>query len=215
MSVNMRVIPVPADGDCFFHAFIKGLGLEGLTPQLLRDVVAQKILTDHDLYDDLVKEWIDFDVIRGHNSVTPEMAAHHIRNTKEWSTSTIIHIIACAFNVRVIVFQKINGNYFSETFPSEWKAKPQGRPYKDIYILRRGSHYELLVPVDNKVNPSLSSRRVVGTSRPYLTRRSQRGGGVDEGDDDFHDGGDETEKTYSWLSMTLGVTGFALLVLTI
>ena len=156
----MRVIPVPADGDCLYHAFIRGLGLEGLTPQLLRDIVAQKILTDQDLYDDLIREWIDFGVIHPATSMTEDIAAHHIRNTKEWATSTVIHILATAFNVRIVVFENIKGNYYPETFPSPWKPIQQTKPYKDVYILRRGSHYELLIPINN----TRKARRTVKSS---------------------------------------------------
>lgn len=207
MSVDMKVIPVPADGDCFYHAFIKGLRLAGLTPHILRDIVAQKILSDSDLYDDLVKEWIDFDVIQNANSITPEIAANHIRDTKEWSTSTIIHILATAFNVRIVVFQNINGRYFSEIFPSEWKDSPQTRPYKDIYILRRGCHYELLVPVKEIVS---NSRKIPASRResPRSTRRLQRGGGLMEKHDTSQD-------NHLWLTRVLGLAGFILLLFTV
>lgn len=152
-STNMRIISVPSDGDCLYHAFIKGIGIPGLEPQQLRDFVANKILAEKDLYEDLVTEWADFNVIQTVESIDQETAANHLRTSKEWATSTVIHILATAFNVRVIVFQKINDKFFSETFPSEWKIEnndpeknPMTKPYKDIYLIRRGYHFELLIP---------------------------------------------------------------------
>ena len=79
MSVDMKVISVPADGDCLYHAFIQGLVKDGLftqiTPSQLRSYVADKILNDKSLYDDLVREWVDFKVIPDAKYMTPELAA--------------------------------------------------------------------------------------------------------------------------------------------
>ena len=195
----MKIVPVPGDGDCLYHAFIKGLGIDGLTPIQLREFVGKKLMSDKDLYDDLVTEWIDFGVIKNASDVTPEMAAHHICNTKEWATSTVIHILAVAFNVRIVVFEKINGQFYSEMFPSEWKPKGSKTiPYKDIYLFRRGYHFELLEPIDNierKDIPTIQNRR--------LTRRGQRGGGQQLLPND------------TLTTMVLGALGIFLFVITI
>lgn len=183
MSIDMRIVSVPADGDCLYHAFIKGLSIPGLTPQQLRDFVADKILHDKDLYDDLVREWIDFNVIPDVQRITPQMAADRIRKTKEWATSTVIHILAVAFNVRIVVFQRINEQFYSEIFPSEWKRDitSKRRPYKDVYLFRRGYHFELLTPIDKlgygaegngNENGNVGLKRTGGIG-------TQRGGGVD------------------------------------
>ena len=148
--VTLRVIPVPGDGDCLYHAFIKGINLS-ISPQQLRGYVADKILNNKDLYDDLVTELVDFGRIKNVDLVTPEKLSNVIRHTKEWATSTVIHILAVAFNVRILVLQKINGRFFSEEFTSAWKI-PSGHKIgktqaKSIYLYRRGYHFELLQPL--------------------------------------------------------------------
>jgi len=181
MSIDMRVVSVPADGDCLYHAFIKGLNLHDLSPKQLRDFVADKILSDKDLYEDIVTEWVDFKVIPSRQHASPETVANRIRNTKEWATSTVIHILAHAFNVRVIVFQKINGQFYSEVFPSEWKGKHAERKdyFHDIYLYRKGCHFELLMPLDSaKENDRLS---MAATSIESKTQ-NQRGGGYERND---------------------------------
>ena len=181
-TIDLRVIPVPADGDCLYHAFIKGLDID-ISPQDLRNYVAHKIQTDKDLYDDLVMEWLDFGVIRNITRITPEIAANRLRTTKEWATSTVIHILALAFNVRVIVFQKINGKFYPEVFPSVWKVteemkKDIGPKYKDIYLYRRGYHFELLVrdkPITTVTTPK---RYCFGSGYKRSNAILQRGGGT-------------------------------------
>lgn len=229
----MKIIPVPADGDCLYHAFIKGLGIKTLLPQHLRDFVASKILSDKDLYDDIVREWIDFNVIPNAQNITPEKVANHIRNTKEWATSTVIHILAVAFNVRITVFQKINGQFYPEIFPSEWKQhhdekwktvgklKNRGNKwkkdayYKDIYLLRRGYHFELLIPVgpsnsSDSSSPYISSSKSNGALSPSV---GQRGGGGDDtfvADDAYVAGEDDN----FFLTVSLGIAGIVLFLWT-
>jgi OTU-like cysteine protease len=215
MSIDMKIIPVPADGDCLYHAFIKGLGIDSLTPLFLRDFVANRILNDKDLYDDLIREWMDFKVVSSVDTITPEIAANHIRNSKEWATSTVIHILSIAFNVRIIVFQKINGQFYSEIFPSEWKEtcpkkklKKQKQQHKDIYLYRRGYHFELLVPiVTNNSNGNVISgnhKENHHTSQPFTF--GQRGGGIDP-----QDPGDPGDPM---LTVTLGIIGIVLFFFT-
>ena len=202
----MKIIPVPSDGDCLYHAFIKGLGIPGLSPQNLRDFVANKITFDKDLYDDLIREWLDFGVISDSAHMTPETAAQHISNSKEWATSTVIHILADAFKVRTIVFQKINGTFYSEVFPSEWKRKSTEnktfeRFYKDIYLLRDANHFELLVPLET--SSSKQGKMMFNSGQKNAktgTVLSQRGGG--HADNNF------------FLNMVLGVAGVVLLIWT-
>lgn len=210
MSVDMKVVPVPADGDCLYHAFIKGLDIPGLTPQQLRDFVADKILNEKDLYDDLVTEWVDFNVINDIANITPQIAAHHLRTTKEWATSTVIHILATAFNVRIVVYQKINGEFFPEIFPSQWKTEDEKReperakPYKDIHLLRRGYHFELLLPVDEQSLKTTASE--TNTKQVYHKNGGQRGGGI------MIDNGNFDSNTST---VIMGLVGVLLLLFTI
>lgn len=193
MSVDMKLISVPADGDCLYHAFIRGLITDGhfssISPSQLRAYVADKILQESDLYDDLVREWVDFNVISDVNLISPPLASNRIRNSKEWATSTVIHILSLGFHVRVVVFQTISGRFYSEVFPSEWK-RPEGtklkhKPFKTIYMLRRGYHFDLLEPLEDERVTAASGDFVNSQDGQDFHERRQTpylgggGGGID------------------------------------
>ena len=150
-SIEFEIIPVPADGDCFYHAFIKSLNMD-TTPRHLRKLVAMEISKNEDLYDDLLREWVDFGVIKSTSSVNKSTVLKTIKYSNEWATSTVIHILATLFNVKIIVFQRIQNQFFSEEFPSVWKvegnATRQTESHKKniVYILRTGQHFEMLLP---------------------------------------------------------------------
>jgi hypothetical protein len=61
--------------------------------------------------------------------------------------------LALGFRVQVFVFQRINGRFYSEVFPSDWKdfkdKKMPYEPFKTIYLLRQGYHFNLLKPPDD------------------------------------------------------------------
>lgn len=143
--VNLQRVAVPADGDCLYHAVIKGLYLTQVQPRELRKVVANVIRFDQDLYDDLVTEWKDFS-LKNLKNMTPEKAARRIENTKEWATSTVIHILSLAMNCRINVFEMVNGKYVMERFPSEWKSFKRLSTDVEIFLHKSGGHFELLVP---------------------------------------------------------------------
>jgi hypothetical protein len=182
-SLNVDVIKMPGDGDCLYHAFIRGANLSGkASPNDLRLHVADKIRTVEDLYDDLLREWIDFGIIRKDGDgfrfvttgeqVTPETAAYHIVHTKDWATSTVIHILASSMNLDVYVTQLINGQQYTETFPSPWKNRMEPQRHRGkarerggrgklgdrgnrgkLYLYRTQHHFDLLVPRRESVEP--------------------------------------------------------------
>ena len=147
--VSLKVIPVPGDGDCLYHAIIKGIDIS-VTPKDLRNFVAEQILMNNDLYEDLVLELIDFGRVKDSSRMTPAKLANVIKHTKEWATSTVIHILANAFNIKILVIQKINNRFYSEEFPSPWKydmSLDNKQSKKVVYVYRRGYHFELLEPI--------------------------------------------------------------------
>lgn len=147
---EMYIISMPGDGDCFYHAFISGLGLQ-ITPQDLRNFVAEQILVKKDLYEDMVDDWksqglLDTEDSGGH--VTPEYIADRIRNRKEWATTTVIHILSDAFNVRTVVYRELNDHYVPSLFPYLWTFDPKKRRFaKTIYLYSHGAHFDLLEQV--------------------------------------------------------------------
>ena len=104
-----EIIKVPSDGDCFFHSFIHGIKKTRVdfhfTALDLRYIVS-KIITNRKnikLYNDLLDEWVDHKRITKNTreKLTPEIVAKIITETKEWTTSTIIHIISMAFKIKI------------------------------------------------------------------------------------------------------------------
>jgi predicted transcriptional regulator len=149
-----KIIETPSDGDCFFHAFLIDTGIK-TNPKELRAIVANVLEKNNDLYQDLLLEWRDLGVISKNTKLSPKQVADIIRNTKEWATSTIIHIISVLFKIKIIVHEKINGKLFAESFPSEWKNTGI-IPKKSINILRIGNHFEALKYVKNSNNKTNS-----------------------------------------------------------
>lgn len=151
--MHLKIIPVPADGDCLYHSVIQGLKYHGtkmdISPKMLRCHVASVILKDPDLYDDLVTEWVDFGVIYNTKNITPQIVADRIINTHEWATSTVIHILAFSFNVKIVILEKIKNKLYPQEFPSVWKNFPETDRKITIFIHKTGKHFELLVPLEN------------------------------------------------------------------
>lgn len=144
---NFSTVAVPADGNCFYHAFIKGTGLK-TTLKDLRAVVAKKIFNDPDLYDDLVTEWIDHKVINDKKQMNPLAAATRILTTNDWATSTIVHVVALEYKTRITVVQKTGNSLVCQDFPARYKLDKQRRFRKRVYIKfdQSREHYELLLP---------------------------------------------------------------------
>ena len=171
---TMEVIPVPGDGDCFYHAFIKGLGLE-VSPKHLRTFVADKIMSSTDLYKDILDDWKSQNLLRGEETLSAEQIAHRIRYNKEWATTTVIHILADAFNCRVIVYKSINGRYLPQVFPYIWTFDPKVRKFnKTISIYNHGGHFDLLTEVKDDGDDGSSFMLP-----PLPNVLTQRGGGKD------------------------------------
>lgn len=144
--LHFRIVQVPGDGDCLYHAVIKGANLNTL-PAELRAKVSDAIKNDKDLFEDLVKNWVSYQLISKESSITPSEAAKRII-LGEWAVSTEIHVLAIMYNLEIHVVQKINNDahvqrfpYDKETFP--W-VKTTIKPQKRIFILNEGKHYDLL-----------------------------------------------------------------------
>lgn len=143
---------MPADGDCFFHAVVYGLRQYGMeiSPQHIRNAVAQVIEKDAQLYEQLLDEWIDFSVIPRNHSMSPVKAAILIRS-KEWATSTIIHITSRLFNIKINVYEEINGTFITQSFPYPWDTSPKQKDLRlpTINVLHRREHFDALQPLDS------------------------------------------------------------------
>lgn len=140
---QFEVIRVPADGDCFYHAFIRGLGLN-TSPSQLRNYVAEQLEASDKLYQDLIDEWKDLGV-RDASKLSKGEVLYRIRYRHEWATATIIHILADAFNVKVTVYKKVKDRYYPQVFPYGWTYDPSKRKFaRDIYIYNEGGHFDLL-----------------------------------------------------------------------
>ena len=125
---------VPPDGDCFYHAFIDGLirvgkregvelpkiDKEGFPPSIggLRGLVADEIMNNKDLYEDIVDEWKSHGI--SDPAMTPQLAAARTL-FKEWATNTVIHILAVRYSIRIDVHQQIEETWHKQSFPYEWK----------------------------------------------------------------------------------------------
>lgn len=168
-------IQVPLDGNCFFHSFILGMKVFDpdfrLTVTDLRYLVAKVIKLTPELYEDLITEWLDFQriTLESKSKMTPEIAGNIIYETNEWTTSTMIHILAVVFNVKIIIHEKINGKFFSESFPSAWKKKvgnESNNSDKEINILKEYNHFDYLSTTTSvsKKNENHEIYFFVGTS---------------------------------------------------
>ncbi len=175
-NTKFRLLKVPGDGDCFYHAFLVGLQRAGclkdmdLQASQLRAYVAKKIELDLDLFDDLVSEWLDFGVISrskhgvlhftdDNERVTANRAATRIRHG-DWATSTVIHILATAFRVEVFIVEYISGKQYVQSFPSAWKQDlgpkdvtpcATSSPRACIHLLKSPHHFDLLESHETKV----------------------------------------------------------------
>jgi hypothetical protein len=165
---EMYVVPMPGDGDCFYHAFIAGVGL-AITPKDLRNFVADQILTKSELFEDIVDDWKSQGLLSPHESADIKEIATRIKNRKEWATTTVIHILSDAFNVRTIVYRELNGHYVPSLFPYLWTFDPKKRRFaKTLYLYSHGQHFDLLQPVQPSGNH--------GANLPSIDIVAQKGG---------------------------------------
>lgn len=168
----MYIISMPGDGDCFYHAFISGLGLQ-VTPQDLRNFVADQVISKKDLYEDMVDDWKSQGLLGSDGdaeSVSPEYIADRIRHRKEWATTTVIHILSDAFNVRTVVYRELHENYVPSLFPYLWTFDPKKRKFaKTIFLYSHGAHFDLLEPVKAHGD---------GAGRVEVVPRVKIGGGI-------------------------------------
>lgn len=165
------VVRMPSDGDCFYHAFIQGVGLQE-TPLDLRRKVVKVLKNDATLLENLIDEWKDHDVLLKNEKVDMDEVSLLIIQDKEWATSTIIHILANLYNVKVVVFKKISGKYHAETFPHSWTFDEKKRKFnKVIYILSDYAHFDLLklAPKPSRTIASPAPVKLGGSSSSGVT----------------------------------------------
>lgn len=139
----MDIVDVPGDGNCFFHTVILGLGLS-TSPDILRGLVADYILSHPEVAEDIIVEWRDFGVLEPDEIPTVEEVALVIRDTREWATSTIINITSLVLRIRIEVYSDINGHIVSQSFPYTWL--PQQNNLNTLKILSTENHFQLLKP---------------------------------------------------------------------
>lgn len=164
-SMKFRLVQMPGDGDCFYHAVVAGLRRSSITIERLRQYVARNIASQSDLFQDLVTEFLDFGIaqrtsdkvtfVDSGQQVTAARAAARIQNG-EWATSTAIHILASGLKVQICVVQEINGKLYTERFPSEWK-KPLPQAKRKIYLYKTSQHFDLLEIVASSSSESEKS----------------------------------------------------------
>lgn len=148
---RMSIVSVPSDGDCFYHAFISGLGIAA-SPTDLRNFVASKIEQCPDLYTDMIDDWKGFGLIKGDGDgdgvPSADELARRIRHDKEWATTTVIHILSDAFNVRTVVYKKVGSRCLPQIFPYPWTFDPKQRKFaRTIHIYHHDCHFDLLLPI--------------------------------------------------------------------
>ena len=143
----MNIVDVPGDGDCFFHTVILGLGLN-TSPEVLRGLVADYILSNPEVTEEIIDEWRDFDVLKDDETLTVEEVASVIRETREWATGAIINITSIVLRISIQVFSNINGHMVSQTFPYSWL--PQQDHLKTLQILSTGNHFQLITESQTK-----------------------------------------------------------------
>jgi hypothetical protein len=164
---GFKLIHVPADGNCFFHAFIKGLeGELRLTVQDIRDAFARKILEDKDCFEDVVTEWKEEEgrlekVMNTWKEKTgktltrfpPIVAAVAFKEFGEWAISTCIHHVALHYRRKVMIHQHQEWGWSVEPFPSEFKLNEEQLKERDtwdeinIIFSRQCQHFEYLEPI--------------------------------------------------------------------
>lgn len=161
---------VPADGNCFYHAFIEGLKIIPeehhkiadipYPPDVanLRSLVADEILKNKDIYEDLVDEWKSENVLGDAEVMTPCLAAARTM-MREWATNTIIHILAVKFKVNIHVHGQMKETWHIQKFPYEWKEHDVKSIKDEIHVVSYPElgHFDFLLPERTQATTSQTS----------------------------------------------------------
>ena len=134
-------LKVLGDGNCLYHAFSKASGIQ-LTPQQLRDMIAH-VTSQSSKYTEMLRDdWKD---------VNPDLnldgldVSRHVRETKEWGTNAILHLLALNFRLCIIVYKKIDRSYYAQKFPYDWDMPDDFECVKTIYLVNEGNHFDALL----------------------------------------------------------------------
>ncbi|KAJ3025820.1 hypothetical protein HDV00_012388 [Rhizophlyctis rosea] len=148
---KFHIIPMPPDGDCFYHCLSRGLAetkKQDVSPFDLRREFAALVMNDSDVLDETLSEWRDHGIIGKNETLTAADVARRILFKREWATSSTIHRLAITHRVFIHVYSRHNGKLLQQRFPEECEISKPCRFKHHVYVLFCGNHFDYLLPYD-------------------------------------------------------------------